>query len=152
MSMVDNSSKDGDEVGSSHGSLDDPVKQLGRQHSKTQTYLALICLYCNFFKPEVVVQTHQGWPCHFFTCAARRCKTTVGVRRFQDSKEKASTANLKHHAIKCFGAEVVDNAAKGSNVPGQSSSIFSVFARPGQQPVQYSHRSHTNLEVQYEGS
>jgi hypothetical protein len=28
-SMVDNSSKDSDEVGSSHGSSDDPVKQLG---------------------------------------------------------------------------------------------------------------------------
>ena len=102
----------------------------------------------SFFKPEVAIQSHQGRPCHFFTCAAPRCKTAIGgVRRFQDSKDRASTANLKHHAMKCFGVEAVDNAAKGSDVPGQSSSIFSIFARPGQQPVRYSHRSHTNPEV-----
>jgi hypothetical protein len=72
-----------------------------------------------------------------------------GVRRFQDSKDKASTANLKHHAVKCFGAEAVENAATGSNVKNQSNSIFSMFAHPGQKPVRYSHRSHTNPEVRY---
>jgi hypothetical protein len=101
-----------------------------------------------FFKPEVAIQSHEGHPCHFFVCAARKCKMSAGgVHRFQDSKDKASTANLKHHATKCFGAEAVLNAIKGSSVRGQSASIFSIFARPGQQPISYSHRLHTNPEV-----
>jgi hypothetical protein len=102
----------------------------------------------SFFKAEVTIQTHDGRPCHFFVCAAPRCKTSAGgVRRFQDSKDKASPANLKNHATKWFGAEAVANAAKGSDVKGQSASIFALFARPGQQPVRYSHRSHTNVEA-----
>ena len=71
-----------------------------------------------------------------------------GVHRFQDSQDKASTANLKAHAIKCFGAEVVDNAIKGGNAKHQSGSIFTVFTHPGQQPVQFSHHSHTTAEAQ----
>jgi hypothetical protein len=71
------------------------------------------------------------------------------VRRFQDSKDKNSTANLKAHAIKCFGAEAVNNAVKGSNAPGRSGSIFAQFARRGQEPVKFSYRAHTSDEARY---
>jgi hypothetical protein len=102
----------------------------------------------SFFRPNVSVQHHNGRLCHFFPCAARKCKTELGgVRRFQDSKDKASTANLKKHAIGCFGAESVDQAINGNGAK-PSGSIFSLFARQGQQPVRYSHRNHTNLEIQ----
>jgi hypothetical protein len=75
------------------------------------------------------------------------CKTKAGgIRRFQDSKDRASTANLKAHAIKCFGPDAVATATK-PDISKTSNSIFAMFARQGQKPVQYSHRSHTNVEV-----
>jgi hypothetical protein len=70
-----------------------------------------------------------------------------GIRRFQDYKDKSSTANLKHHAINCFKAEAVDNTIKGKAGLVQSTSIFSLFVCQGQQPVCYSHCTHTNPEV-----
>jgi Tfp pilus assembly protein PilW len=103
----------------------------------------------SFFKEDVAIQTHDGRPVHFFKCASRHCKTKAGgVRRFQDSKDRASTANLRHHAVKCFGAEAVANVTKpDTTVP--NGSIFALFGRQGQKPVHYSHRSHTNAEVRY---
>jgi hypothetical protein len=103
----------------------------------------------SFFKPDVTIQYHQNRPCHFFTCAALKCKTrTGGVRRFQDSQDKASTANLKHHALRCFGEDAVNEAIAGQKPVGRNGSIFALFARKGKQlPVRYSHRVHTNPEV-----
>jgi hypothetical protein len=102
----------------------------------------------SFFKSDVSVQHHEGRTCHFFRCAARKCKTALGgVRRYQDSKDKASTANLKHHALRCFGEDAVRSATKPQDNGNDNGSIFSLFARQGQQPVQYSHRSHSNPEV-----
>jgi len=69
------------------------------------------------------------------------------VHHFQDSKDKSSTANLKHHALHCFGADAV-NAAIASKKPiERNKSIFALFARKGKQPVKYSHHVHTNPEV-----
>ena len=102
-----------------------------------------------FFKPEVTFQIHEGRPCHFFVCAASRCKVhTGGVRRFQDSKDKASTANLKHHALRCFGEDAVNAAISGKKAPSLSGSILTLFACKGKQLVKYSHCAHTNPEVQ----
>jgi hypothetical protein len=69
----------------------------------------------SFFKSDSVsIQYHNGRMCHFFPCAAQKCKTAAGgVQRFQDSKDKSSTANLKHHAIQCFGEEAVKNITNG---------------------------------------
>ncbi|KAN0103652.1 hypothetical protein V8E52_011790 [Russula decolorans] len=55
----------------------------------------------SFFKPDgVSIQYHDDRMCHFFPCAARKCKTGFGgVRHYQDSKDKSSTGNLRHHAI-----------------------------------------------------
>ena len=106
----------------------------------------------SFFKTDKVsVQYHNGRLCHFFPCAARKCKTVAGgVRRFQDSADRASTANLRHHALRCFGEEAVHNGTRGSDNNGMSGSIFSAFARQGQKPACHSHRSHTNAEVRYD--
>jgi hypothetical protein len=104
-------------------------------------------VYTFFNLDDVSVQVHNGRPCQFFPCAARKCKTAIcGVRRYQDSTDKASTANLRHHAMQCFGEDAVRNAVKGDG-KDQSGSIFASFARQGQKPVLYSHRSHTNPEV-----
>ena len=81
-------------------------------------------------------------------CAAPKCKAPAGgVRRFQDSKDKASTANLKHHALRCFGEDAVNAAIAGKKAPSLSGSIFALFTCKGKQPVKYSHHAHTNPEV-----
>ena len=103
-----------------------------------------------FFKPDVVFQYHDGRPSHFFTCAAPKCKLRAGgIRCYQDSKDKASTANLKHHALRCFGEDAVNAAIAGKEHTNHSRGILALFARKGKQPVKYSHRVHTNPEVRY---
>ena len=103
----------------------------------------------SFFSRDVTVQYHNGRLCHFFPCTARKCKTSLGgVRRYQDTKDKSSTTNLKNHAIGCFGEDAVANTAvKGKDARPNSGSIFAAFARQGQRPVHYSHKMHTNTEV-----
>ena len=102
-----------------------------------------------FFKPEVKFQYFENWPCHFFTCLAPKCKTCIGsVCCFQDSKDKSSTANLRHHALCCFGADTVNTTIAGKKPVECNKSIFTHFAHKGKQPVKYSHRVHTNPEVQ----
>ena len=105
----------------------------------------------SFFKLDAVTVEHiDGWLVHFFPCSARKCKSsTGGVRRYQDSKDKSSTTNLKHHAVACWGKEAVYNAFNGQPIKGQSGSIHAAFARQGQQPVHRTHCMHTNDEVQY---
>ena len=68
-----------------------------------------------------------------------------GVRRYQDSKDRNSTANLRQHAVRCFGAEAVKCSLSADE--SSSGSIFSAFARQGQLPVTHSHRSHTSAEA-----
>ena len=101
----------------------------------------------SFFKPEVTIEVHNGRVAHFFACSSKNCKTeTRGVRRYQDKKDKASTANLQHHAIRCFGEDAVNEALKGESSGSRSGNIFSAFARQGQRPVTYSHRAHLTPE------
>jgi len=101
----------------------------------------------SFFKAEVKIEHHNGRVAHFFTCSAKKCKTTTGgIRRYQDKADKSSTANLRHHAIRCFGEDVVNAAVYGEKA-SHSGSIFNSFARQGQKPVTYSFRTHTNSEV-----
>ncbi|KAL4064063.1 hypothetical protein V8B97DRAFT_2011168 [Scleroderma yunnanense] len=62
-----------------------------------------------------VVQYHNGRLCHFFP-TLHKCKTSLGgVHRYQDTKDKSSTTNLKHHAIECFGEDAVNTALKGKD-------------------------------------
>jgi hypothetical protein len=102
----------------------------------------------SFFKEDVKIDYIDGRLCYFFPCTARKCKATIGgVRQFQHLKDKSSTENLRHHARRCFGDEVVKRVTCGNNAVEQSSSIFAVFARKGQQPVRPSNRPHSNMEV-----
>jgi hypothetical protein len=101
----------------------------------------------SFFKDNVTVEWLDNRPFHFFPCGARHCKTTLGgVRRYLDKGDKHSTANLMKHARRCFGEDAVKAAADG-NTKDQNKSIFDAFARQGQEPVTFSHRSLTNLEA-----
>ena len=78
-----------------------------------------------FFKPKVTIQVHNGCVAHFFTCSAKKCKSgTRGVRRYQDKGDMSSTANLRHHAIHCFGEDAVNTAVKGQASVSCSGNIF----------------------------
>ena len=70
-----------------------------------------------------------------------------GVCHFQDSKDKASTANLKHHATRCFGEDAINAAIAGKQASEHNSSIFVPFVHKGKQLVKYSHHAHMNPEV-----
>ncbi|KAG1808914.1 uncharacterized protein BJ212DRAFT_1484769 [Suillus subaureus] len=83
-------------------------------------------VYAFFDIDRVAVQNVDGRNCHFFPCAAQKCKTRIGgVRRFQDSKDKASTANLKNHAIGCFGNKAVKVACIDKQAPDVTVLSFS---------------------------
>ena len=69
------------------------------------------------------------------------------VCRFQDSKDKASTANLKHHALCCFGEDAVNGAIMGKEATNCNGSIFALFAHQGKKIMKYLHHVHTNTEV-----
>jgi len=102
----------------------------------------------SFFKSDVKLEYIDGQPCHFFHCSAHKCKTKIGgVQRFQDSQDKASTANLRQHARKCFGDEAMKQVMAGDSATERSGSIFSAFACQGQQPVRPSNWVHSNPEV-----
>ncbi len=98
----------------------------------------------SFFKPEVTIEVHEGRVAHFFECSAKKCKTSAkGIRRYQDKADKSSTANLRHHATRCFGEDAVKTAMKGESNVHRSGNIFNTFSRQGKQPITYSHRAHS---------
>jgi hypothetical protein len=92
----------------------------------------------------------RAGPSHFFTCAASKCKPrTGGIRQYQDSKDKSSTANLKHHVLCCFGEDAVNAAIAGKKYANNSRRILALFACKGKQPVKYLLRVHTNTEFRF---
>jgi hypothetical protein len=83
-----------------------------------------------------------------------------GVRRFLDKGDAKSTSNLRKHAKKCWGDEVVtcaDKAKDASEVRATTikgtlnpQSIAAAFERKGKGKVTYSHRQHTRTEARAE--
>lgn len=148
-----------DSSGTPQNDKADAVTDLGKSKSLSdKSKGSLLCAealkktWCSpiysFFSNDVAVQYHNGHLCHFFHSTAHKCKTSLGgVRHYQDTKDKSSTTNLKHHAIGCFGENAVNTTLKGKDAGPNSGSIFVAFSRQGQKPVQYSHRTHTNMEV-----
>jgi hypothetical protein len=89
---------------------------------------------------------------------AKACKhKSRGVRRFLDKGDAKSTSNMRKHAKKCWGDDVVASADKASNandvrrttVKGHldPQSITAAFERKGKGKVTYSHRQHTKTEA-----
>ncbi|KAF8885306.1 hypothetical protein BD779DRAFT_1442450, partial [Infundibulicybe gibba] len=77
---------------------------------------------------------------------APKCRGKGGIRRYQDSKDRAATSNLKGHAIKCFGRDVVNAAFNNAQANSHDGSIFAAFAQLSQ-PATVSHRTHTSEET-----
>ena len=99
-----------------------------------------------------MVEYINGRLAHFFPCGAQKCKSPIGgVHRYQDSKDKSFTANLKQHANLCFGKEAVHSGCKGVIPSGPSGTIYAAFGRQNCQPVTHtSLHVHTNDETRQE--
>ncbi|KAG6904814.1 hypothetical protein DXG01_006989, partial [Tephrocybe rancida] len=99
----------------------------------------------SFFKNKVDIIYKGKGKVHVFYCAAKQCKGKGSVCRYQDSKDKAATSNLKAHTVKCFGENIVSAAfnKKGLSLAPWNGSIFAVFSCPGQKPVTVTHRTHS---------
>ncbi|KAF4612580.1 hypothetical protein D9613_012727 [Agrocybe pediades] len=82
------------------------------------------------------------------------------VCRFLDKGDAKSTSNLKHHAIRCWGETLVEQAMKTANVESireglkdaklVDGSITVVFKRNGKGKITYSHRQHTASQTRAE--
>jgi hypothetical protein len=80
----------------------------------------------HFFTPNVTIGYEDKHLFYFFKCTARVCKSANGgVHRYQDSKDRNSTTNLKQHAIRCFGVEAVDLCLKPTAAEAANGSILS---------------------------
>ena len=170
ISISDNENADRDEESSINSQGDsnksEPEVKLTPQEELSMSFIIILLViliismqalqehWClpiyTFFKPDVVFQYHEGWPSHFFTYTTPKCKVHAhGICQYQDSQDKASTANLKHHTLHCFGQDAVNAAIARHDHTNHNHGIFTLFACKGKQPVKYSHHVHTNPEVQY---
>lgn len=116
-----------------------------------------------FFRSEVEIGYVDGRKCHEFTCNAKNCKgkgkNAHVVRRYLDTKDKASTKSLRAHAIKCWGQEIVEKSEEAKNIGSarealkgaelRDGSIMAVFERTGKGKITYSHRTHSEAETRY---
>ena len=114
-----------------------------------------------FFHSEVEIGYVEGRKCHEFTCNAKHCKgkgkNARVVRRYLDTKDKASTKSLRAHAIKCWGQEIVEKSEEARNIASarealkgaelRDGSITAIFERTGKGKISYSHRAHTEAET-----
>jgi hypothetical protein len=114
-------------------------------------------------KVRYTVEYVSGRRCHIFQCSAKNCKGSGqggrGVRRFLDKGDARSTSNLRKHARKCWGDDVVtaaDNARNADEVRATKekanlnpNSITAAFEWNGMGKVTYSHRQHTKTESRW---
>jgi hypothetical protein len=107
------------------------------------------------------VEGVSGRRCHIFRCNAQTCKQkTWEVKRYLDTNDAKSTSNLRKHAKRCWGDDIIATADKAKNakevrattVSGalDPESITAAFERTGKGKVTYSHRQHTKAEARAE--
>jgi hypothetical protein len=73
-----------------------------------------------FFQSKVGIVYVDDRKCHKFVCDAKHCKgkgkNARIVRRYLDTKDKASTKSLRAHAIKCWGLEIVEKSEDAKDI------------------------------------
>lgn len=114
-----------------------------------------------FYSPIPEIEYRDGRKCHIFRCTAQANVTRCGHRivRYLDTKDAQSTSNLRKHARKCWGEDVIKEADEAGTLDAartllrkdagsdkRNGSITSHFARQGKGRVTYSHRQHTKQE------
>ena len=97
-----------------------------------------------FFKPDVVIKLDKtGKRGHEFHCLKGGC--TSKVVRWLDKGDSRSTSNLRRHAKRCLGEEVL--AAADGMKETQARMAVAAFVRSGVRS--YSTRQHTKAEIRY---
>ena len=111
-----------------------------------------------FFLPPVY-QTESKKVFHVFECAAKDCRCSSRmVKRNIKTANATSTSNLRSHAVRCWGEDVVKLAMNVKSIHDareilkdrgnlRNSSIHAAFQKAGKQDVTYPDRLLTNLEV-----
>jgi hypothetical protein len=113
-----------------------------------------------FFKPVPTIGTDNGCPYHTFVCAALDCKhKSRGVHRFLDKGNAKSTSNMRKHAKRCWGEDVMKAADKAESANEVRRTTIKGFLDPqsakaafewkGKGKVQYTHRQHTTTKSRY---
>ncbi|PIL29407.1 hypothetical protein GSI_09459 [Ganoderma sinense ZZ0214-1] len=110
-----------------------------------------------FYKPTPEIQYEENRCCHVFKCTNRGCDVTM--QRFLDTKDHSSTSNLRAHAVKCWGPEIVTAVAEAASVNVtreeivgsilKTGSITAHFTRKAGQ-VTYSAHQHGRAETRVE--
>ncbi|KAJ7849028.1 hypothetical protein B0H13DRAFT_2403549, partial [Mycena leptocephala] len=101
----------------------------------------------SFFKPPTL-KFDGDRPYHSFHCASTTCKYDAKVvKRYADTTDATGTSNLKKHARRCFGAEVVDAAIAGAKVDSGDSSIHAAFGQQSAKPARAPNRPLTYVEL-----
>ncbi|KAI0267627.1 hypothetical protein BGY98DRAFT_925528, partial [Russula aff. rugulosa BPL654] len=114
-----------------------------------------------FFKPDPLIVHVDGQCCHAFECLAKSCKHKIRVvQRYLDKGDAKSTGNLRKHAKKCWGNEVVaaaDKAKMARNMCDATAKGFldpqlitSAFKRSEKGKVSYSYRQFTKTKLKAE--
>jgi hypothetical protein len=115
-----------------------------------------------FFVAVPEIEYYSGRRIHVFWCLAKTCqgkgKTPRCVNRFFDKGDASSTSNLRKHAKKCWGDDVVKLADETKDVnlardivakSGMGNAmITTMFERKKSKGVvTYSHTQHTKTET-----
>jgi hypothetical protein len=115
-----------------------------------------------FFAPTPLIEYVEGRHCHTFQCLAKNCKQkSRSVWRYLDTGDAKSTGNLRKHAKKCWGDNVVASVDKAKTVKEvwdtttnkgslDPQSITAAFEQKGKGKLTYSHRQHTKTESKAE--
>jgi predicted dienelactone hydrolase len=111
-----------------------------------------------FFEPRPTVHEDKDRRWVQFKCTARHCESNSRIiKRFLDTKDSSSTANLQKHAKACWGEEVVLQAEAAKTVDAaqeglakaemRDGRITAVFERQGKGPITFSTIPHTYEET-----
>ncbi|KAF7763751.1 hypothetical protein Agabi119p4_8288 [Agaricus bisporus var. burnettii] len=114
-------------------------------------------IYVCFHPPKFVAENGQEF--QVFQCSAKNCTARDGrlVKRNINTQNATSTSNLKKHALKCWGEELVKAVMAVRSVHEaravlkekgglRDGSILAAFQKAGHEQVTYSNRALTNLE------
>lgn len=103
----------------------------------------------------------DGRRCHAFQCLAQHCKhKTRSIRRYLDTGDAKSTGNLRKHAKRCWGDNIVALADKAKTAKDlrditiegslKPQSITAAFERNGKGTPTYACQQHTKTETRAE--
>lgn len=82
-----------------------------------------------FFYPMPKIVEEDGRRAQVFKCSRRGCQTLI--RRYLDTKDARSSSNLRKHACKCWGDEVVTASDQANNADDACTNILAPFLQNG---------------------